>query len=99
MCPTHYTITPKEIYRYAASVLQPHLRWQDYGPKCTVTTLLRGLFYAAAQLCSVFAACGRLRDAPSDQAVTAMPWRRYAPRPSPWSSNSTPASPRSYPRR
>lgn len=69
MCPTHYTITPKEIYRYAASVLQPHLRWQDYGPKCTVSTLLQVLFYAAAQRCSVFAACGRLRDAPSDQAV------------------------------
>jgi putative transposase len=27
------------------------------------------MFYAAAQLCSIFAACGRLRDAPSDQAV------------------------------
>ena len=69
MCPAHYTITPQEIYRYAASVLQPHLQWQDHGPKCTVTTLLQVLFYAAAQLCSLFAACSRLRDAPSDQAV------------------------------
>lgn len=69
MCPTHYTITPQEIYRYAANVLQPHLQWQDHGPKCTVTTLLQVLFYAAAQLCSLFAACSRLRDAPSDQAV------------------------------
>ena len=66
---THYTITPKEIYRYAASVLQPHLQWSDHGPKCTVTTLLQVMFYAAAQLCSIFAACSRLRDAPSDQAV------------------------------
>lgn len=69
MGPTHYTITPKDIYRYAASVLQPHLQWHDQGPKCTVTTLLQVMFYAAAQLCSIFAACSRLRDAPSDQAV------------------------------
>jgi len=69
MYPAHYTITPQEIYRYAASVLRPHLQWQDHGPKCTVTTLLQVLFYAAAQLCSLFAACSRLRDAPSDQAV------------------------------
>jgi len=70
MCPAHYTITPQEIYRYAASVLQAHLPWQDHGPKCTVTTLLKVLFYAAAQLCSIFfAACSRLRDVPSDQAV------------------------------
>ena len=69
MCPTHYTITPKDIYRYAASVLQPHLQWLDHGPKCTVSTLLQVMFYAAGQLCSIFAACSRLRDAPSDQAV------------------------------
>ena len=73
MCPTQYTITPQEIYRYAAKVLPPHLRWQHLGPKCTVTTLLQVLFYAAAQLCSIFAACSRLRDAPSDQAVRAAP--------------------------
>jgi hypothetical protein len=34
-----------------------------------VTTLLQVLFYAAGQLGSLFAACERLRDAPSDQAV------------------------------
>lgn len=69
MCPSHYTITPDEIYRYASGVLQPHLQWQDHGPKCTVTTLLKILFYAAGQLCSIFAACGRLCATPSDQAV------------------------------
>jgi hypothetical protein len=41
-------------------VLQPHLQWEAHGPKCTVNTLLLVLF---------FAACSRLRDAPSDQAV------------------------------
>lgn len=69
MYPIHYTITPKDIYRYAASVLQAHLQWPDHGPKCTVSTLLQVVFYAGAQLCSIFAACSRLRDAPSDQAV------------------------------
>jgi len=64
-----YTIGPQDIYRYAATVLQHQLQWRDYGPKCTVTTLFQVLFYAAAQLCSLFAACSRLRGAPSDQAV------------------------------
>ena len=65
----HYIITPQEIYRYAANVLEPHLQWRDPGSKCTVNKLLQILFYAAAQLCSVYAACRRLREAPSDQAV------------------------------
>lgn len=64
-----YMMKPSDIYRYAAMVLQPHLQWHDHGPKCTVSTLLQVLFYAAAQLCSVCAACSRLRAAPSDQAV------------------------------
>jgi hypothetical protein len=57
---------PKEIYRYAASVLQPYLQGQDHGPKSTVITLPQVLFCVAAQLCPLFAASGRLRDAPSD---------------------------------
>lgn len=69
MCPSHFTITPNEIYRHAAGVLRPHLRWQDHGPKCTAATLLKILFYAAGQLCSLFAACGRLCNTPCDQAV------------------------------
>jgi len=62
-------ITPKEIYGYASAALGPYLDWQDHGPKCSVATLLHLLFYAASQLCSLAAACGRLRDAPSDQAA------------------------------
>jgi putative transposase len=69
MCPSHYTITPDEIYRYAGGMLQPYLQWQDHGPQCTVNTLLKILFYAAGQLCSIFAACARLSETPSDQAV------------------------------
>ena len=65
----HYTMTAKDIYRFAAAMLQPHLQWHDYGPKCTVTVVLQVLFYATAQLYSLHAACSRLRSAPSDQAV------------------------------
>lgn len=46
----HYTMTAKDIYRFAAAMLQPQLKWHDYGPKCTVLVLLQVLFFAAAQL-------------------------------------------------
>ena len=59
MCPANYTITSKDIDCYAAGVLQPHLQWHNRGPKCTVQTLLQVMFYAAAPLCSLFAACRR----------------------------------------
>ncbi len=65
----HYTMTSTDIYRYAATWLQQQLQWCDHGPKTTVSVLFQILFYAAGQVCSIFAACGRLRDAPSDQAV------------------------------
>jgi Transposase DDE domain len=69
MRPPYSTLTPTHIYTYAATLLEPYLQWHDYGPKCTVKVLLQVLFYAAGQLCSVFAACSQLRTAPSDQAV------------------------------
>jgi hypothetical protein len=69
MCPRLPIMTPNDIFRYAAMVLKPPLNWQDQGPKCTVNTLLQVLFYAAGQMCSIFAACRRLRDIPSDQAI------------------------------
>jgi hypothetical protein len=69
MRPPYSTLTPTRIYDYAAALLEFHLQWQDQGPKCTVKVLLQVLFYAAGHLCSVFAACNPLRDAPSDPAV------------------------------
>ena len=44
MYPNQYSLTPSDIYRYAVAVLQPHLKWRDHGPKCTVTTVLQILF-------------------------------------------------------
>lgn len=69
MPPRPTIIGPAEVYRYAATQLHEQLRWRDHGPKCTAQRVLQVLFYAAASLCSVFAACRRLRDTPSDQAV------------------------------
>jgi hypothetical protein len=41
----------------------------DHGRVCTVSTVLMVLLYAAARVTSIFDACQRLRDAPTDQAV------------------------------
>ncbi len=69
MRPPYSTLTPTHLYDSAATLIESYWQWHDYGPKCTVKALLQVLFYAAGHRCSVFAACSRLRTAPSDQAV------------------------------
>ena|SRR5947209_1925316 len=69
MRPRQYTITPKDVDRHAAHLCQTHLKFKDHGPKCQASVLLNILFYAAARICSITAACKALKDAPSDQAV------------------------------
>jgi hypothetical protein len=64
-----YTITSRAIHDHAAALCQKHLRLQDPGPKCTAWTLLTLLFYAAARMTSLAAACGSLSRAPSDTAL------------------------------
>src|SRR5262249_6535434 len=64
-----FTITAQDVQRHARHVVQQHLKLRDHGPKCTAGTLLGVLFYAAARLISLAAACAALRQAPSDQAV------------------------------
>lgn len=64
-----YTITAQDVQLHARHVFQKHLKLQDHGPKCTAATLLGLLFYAAARVISLAAACAALRQAPSDQAV------------------------------
>jgi Transposase DDE domain len=64
-----YTITSRAIHEHAASLCQKHLRFKDHGPKCTALTLLTLLFYAAARLTSMAAACASLSQAPSDTAL------------------------------
>jgi putative transposase len=65
----HYTIASRQVHRRAADVVQGALRLRDHGPKCTAPVVLTVLFWAAARMASLAAACAALRDAPSDQAV------------------------------
>ena len=65
----HYTITPSHIQAHAVQLLTKHLLLRDHGPKTTVATVLSVLFYAAARLISLAAACASLVRAPTDQAV------------------------------
>ncbi len=64
-----YTLTPKHVHDHAARLCQHPLRLKDHGPKCTAGVLLTVLFYAAARITSVAAACKALRDAPCCQAT------------------------------
>jgi hypothetical protein len=65
----YYPLTPATVQAHAQGVLQKHLRLKDHGPKCKARTLWTILLYAAARITSLAAACGALRDAPSDTAV------------------------------
>lgn len=64
-----YTITARDVQLHAAHVFQKYLKLRDHGPKCTADVLLCILFYAAARIISLAAACAALLKAPSDQAV------------------------------
>lgn len=65
----HHPITAPQLHQQASSLLQRHLRLPDHGPKTTAPVLFAILFWAAARLASIAAACRELRDAPCDQAV------------------------------
>jgi hypothetical protein len=66
---SQYTITARAVHQHAAQLCQKHLRLRDHGPKCRASALLTLLFYAAARITSVAAACAALLTAPSDTAV------------------------------
>jgi len=63
------TVSVRAVHAHAATLIETHLKIQDYGHKCRGTVLIAILLFAAARMRSIFDACGRLRDAPSDQAV------------------------------
>lgn len=69
MRPHHYTVTAAQVQHYAHQHAQHYLRLPDHGPKTKAVTLFALLFWAAARLASLAAACKALRDAPGDQAV------------------------------
>jgi len=64
-----YTLTPQHVQAHAAQLCQQHLRLRDHGPKCTAATLLTVLFYAAARVTALTAACKALVQAPCYQAA------------------------------
>jgi putative transposase len=65
----HYTLTPAAVRAHAQLLCQDHIRLADHGPKCTGGMLWAVLFWAAARVASLAAACRSLRDAPCDTAV------------------------------
>ncbi len=65
----YFTLTAADVPFYAELLFQKYLRLPNHGPKCRAATLWSVLFFAAARMCSLAAACAALTDAPSDTAV------------------------------
>jgi Transposase DDE domain len=65
----HYTITSRQVHACAVDRVQTYLRLGDHGPKCSAAVVLAVLFWAAARVASIAAACAALVGAPCDQAV------------------------------
>ena len=65
----NHTVLVRDVHAHAATLIETHLKIQDHGYKCRAALLISILLFAAARIRSVFDACGRLCDAPSDQAV------------------------------
>ncbi len=64
-----YTLTPRQVQAHATPLLAQHLRLREHGPKTTAATVLSVLFYAAARIISLAAACAALVRDPTDQAI------------------------------
>lgn len=64
-----YTISCREVHDRAAAVVQQHVGLEDYGHKCRASMLWNILFFAASRICSIFAACRNIMNAPTQQAV------------------------------
>lgn len=65
----HYTIASRQVHDRARDLLQGALRLRDHGPRCTARVVFAVLFWAAARMASLAAACAALTDAPCDQAI------------------------------
>jgi hypothetical protein len=65
----HHTLRDKDVQEHATTLLQKHLRLSDHSPRTTVGVVFHVLFFAAATLSSIYAACQQLRDAPCDDTL------------------------------
>src|SRR3954470_3927317 len=69
MRPNNHTLDRRQVHRAAAEHLQAHLKFKDYKRKASAHVLWSLLLAAAARITSLSDACGRLRDAPSDETA------------------------------
>src|SRR3982751_3851628 len=69
MRPNYHTLDRRQVHRAAADHLQAHLKFKDYKRKTSAPVLWSLSLAAAARITSLSDACGRLRDAPSDQTA------------------------------
>jgi Transposase DDE domain len=69
MRPPHHILDRNQVHRLAAQHLQAHLQFKDYKRKTSAQVLWSLLLAAAARITSLSDACGRLRDAPSDETA------------------------------
>src|SRR4051812_41605632 len=69
MRPQNHTLDRRQVHRAAAEHLQAHLQFKDYKRKASAQVLWSLLMAAAARITSLSDACGRLRDAPSDETA------------------------------
>ena len=69
MRPHNHTLDRQRVHRAAAEHLQAHLQFKDYKRKASAQVLWSLLLAAAARITSLSDACGRLRDAPSDETA------------------------------
>jgi hypothetical protein len=69
MRPINHTLDRRQVHRAAAQHLQAHLQFQGYKRKTSAAVLWSLLLAAAARITSLSDACGRLRDAPSDETA------------------------------
>src|ERR687893_2191923 len=69
MRPKNHTLDRRQVHRLAAQHLQAHLKFKDYKRKTSAQVLWSLLLAAAARITSLSDACGRLRDAPSDETA------------------------------
>src|SRR5512143_2712233 len=69
MRPKHHTLDRRQVHRAAAQHLQAHLKFKDSTRKASAQALWSLLLAAAARITSLSDACGRLRDAPSDETA------------------------------
>ena len=69
MRPKNHTLDRRQVHRAAAQHLQAHLKFRNYKRRTPAPVLWSLLLAAAARITSLSDACGRLRDAPSDETA------------------------------